>query len=121
MKKIIGLFFAVFLVSIGLSTETSAQTRRAFAPQKCHPRGINYRQQNQRHRIVNGIKSGELTARETLGLAREQYQIQHMENRFRRSGDGLSLRERYRLQRELNQASRHIYRQKHDRQDYPRP
>jgi len=46
-----------------------------------------------------------------------------MEDRFRDSGDGLSPRERVRLQRELNEASRHIYRQKHDRQDYdpPRP
>ena len=66
------------------------------------------------------MKSGELTARESARIAREQVQINRMEKRFRSSGDGLSNRERVRLQREMNQASRHIYRQKHDRQDYPR-
>ncbi|HEV8157982.1 MAG: hypothetical protein H0W77_00930 [Acidobacteria bacterium] len=67
------------------------------------------------------MKSGELTAKETHRLTREQHQIRRMETRFRHLGDGLSNRERYRLQRELNQSSRHIYKQKHDRQDYPTP
>lgn len=44
-----------------------------------------------------------------------------MENRYRNSGDGLSNRERARLEYELSQSSRHIRRQKNDRQDYPRP
>ncbi|MGD9561444.1 MAG: hypothetical protein AB7F88_05270 [Pyrinomonadaceae bacterium] len=80
---------------------------------------VNGRQHNQRQRIGQGVRSGELTVRETARLTREQVQIRRMENRFRTSGDGLSNRERVRLQRELNQSSRHIYRQKHDRQDYP--
>lgn len=111
MKKITGLIFAAFIVLCGLAADSYAQKR---------PRSINNRQERQQERIVQGIKSGELTARETYRLSREQYQIQRMENRFRRSGDGLSNRERLRLQRELNQSSRRIYRQKHDRQDYPR-
>ncbi|MDQ3062269.1 MAG: hypothetical protein M3R14_05325, partial [Acidobacteriota bacterium] len=94
----------------------------AFAQTKFRPRNsINNRQQYQQKRIVRGVKSGELTAWETHRLGREQYQIHRMETRFRHSGEGLSNRERYRLQRELNQSSRHIYRQKHDRQDYPKP
>jgi hypothetical protein len=102
--------FGVFVCLAFAVTDASAQRR-----------GINDRQANQRERLVNGVRSGELTYRETARLAREQAQIRRMESRFRRSGDGLSSRERYRLQRELNQSSRHIYRQKHDRQDYPRP
>ncbi len=113
MKTILGIAFGVFALTFTLSTETLAQGKH-------RPNSINNRQQNQRQRIGQGLRSGELTARETARLAREQVQIGRMENRFRESGEGLNARERARLQRELNQSSRHIYRQKHDQQDYPR-
>jgi hypothetical protein len=111
MRTILTISFGVLLCLAFAVSDASAQRRG----------GINDRQQNQRHRIGNGVRSGELTARETARLAREQAQIYRMESRFRRSGDEFTNRERYRVQRELNQSSRHIYRQKHDRQDYPRP
>lgn len=107
--------FVILAISLfmlfGLSQNTNAQGR------------VNKRQDNQVGRIRNGVRSGDLTARETGRLAREQVQINRMERRFRTSGDGLSNRERVRLEREQNQASRHIYRQRHDDQDYdfPRP
>jgi phage terminase Nu1 subunit (DNA packaging protein) len=112
MKTILGIAFGFFALTFALSTDS-------FAQGKHWPRSVNDRQQNQRQRIGQGVKSGELTARETARLAREQVQIQRMENRFRTSGDGLNARERVRLQHELNQSSRHIYRQKHDQQGYP--
>ena len=111
MKTILAVSFGILVCLAVLTSDAAAQRRGS----------INDRQQNQRSRIGNGIRSGELTARETARLAREQVHLRVMEHRFRRSGDGLSDRERLRLQRELNQSSRHIYRQKHDRQDYPRP
>ena len=95
------------------ASDTSAQSR--YRPL----RGINDRQQDQHQRIRQGVRSGELTARETGRLVAEQVRIDRMEDRFRASGDGLSASERARLQRQLNQASRHIYLQKHDGQDYP--
>ena len=83
---------------------------------------INGRERHQQQRIYNGVRSGELTRRETYRLEREQVRINQQEARFRRSGDGLSPSERLRLEREQNRASRDIYRQKHDRQDHsPRP
>lgn len=114
MKRITTLIFAALIIALGFSADTFAQT-------KYRPRSINNREQRQQKRVVRGVKSGELTARETYRLEREQYQIRRLESRFRRSGDGLSNRERYRLQRELNQSSRHIYKQKHDKQDYQYP
>ncbi len=114
MKRIITLIFASLIIALGFSADTFAQT-------KFRPRSINNRQQHQQKRIVSGVKSGELTAKETYRLESEQYQIHRKEVRFRHSGDGLSHRERYRLQRQLNQSSRHIYKQKHDRQDYQYP
>lgn len=106
MKINFGIIAIALLMLFGISQETHAQGR------------INTRQGNQIDRVRNGVRSGELTARETARLAREQVQINRMEQRYRASGDGLSTRERARLQHEQNQASRHIYRQKHDRQDY---
>jgi len=77
---------------------------------------INRREHRQTQRIVNGVRSGELTARETSRLLAEQAWIRVEEWRYRRSGGGLSPREYLDLQRDLNRASRHIYRQKHDGQ-----
>lgn len=110
MKTILGIGFAVVLCLAAGATDASAQRR-----------GINERQANQRERISNGYGSGQLTARETARLAREQAQIRRMEHRFRQSGDGLSSRERARLQRELSQSSRSIRRQRNDGQGTPRP
>lgn len=120
MRKLTGLIFASLMIMCGLAIDSSAQSRKPWSGvNESRPRNINQRQQRQQKRVISGIKSGELTARETYRLQREQYQIRRLESRFRRSGDGLSQRERARLRREQNQASRHIYRQKHDRQDYP--
>ncbi len=78
---------------------------------------INERERNQQQRIRQGVRSGELTHREALRLEREQARIRLAEARARRSGGEFTLRERARVQRELNQSSRHIRHQKHDRQD----
>ena len=84
-------------------------------------RGVNARQHRQQERIAQGVRSGELTSRETYRLERQEQRIDRQEDRFRESGDGLSPRERARLEHELNRESRNIYRQKHDGQDSPRP
>jgi hypothetical protein len=68
-------------------------------------------------RIRKGVRSGELTLRETQRLAAEQASIRTQEAFYRRSGGEFTARERARIQRELQQSSRHIYRQKHDAQD----
>ena len=78
--------------------------------------GINRREANQKHRIQQGVRSGELTRRETARLAAEQARIRAMERRARANGE-VTARESARLQRQLNQSSRHIYQQEHDRQD----
>lgn len=114
MKKPLGIVFGLFALTILFSAASYGQNR-------CRPQGINARQQNQRERIAQGVRSGELTYRETKRLVNQEQRINRQEARFRESGDGLSLRERAILERELNQTSRHIYNQKHDKQDYPRP
>lgn len=78
---------------------------------------INQRQHHQQARIRQGVRSGELTRREAARLQAEQARIRVYETFARRSGGEFTLRERQRIAHELRDASRHIYRQKHDRQD----
>jgi hypothetical protein len=84
----------------------------AFAGQ----RNINKRQARQQHRIAEGIEKGSLTPRETAQLERQEARIAALEAKDRRSGGGLSFKERAELERLLNTESHRIYRQKHDAQ-----
>lgn len=80
--------------------------------------GVNARQQNQQQRVRQGVRSGELTRRETRALAGEQRDIRQLERAYKSDGK-LTRAERVDLHHEQNQASRHIYNQKHDAQDRP--
>ncbi len=79
---------------------------------------VNARQQNQHQRVKQGVKSGELTRRETGALAREQRDVRQLERAYKSDGT-LTRNERIDLHQEQNQASRHIYNQKHDAQERP--
>jgi hypothetical protein len=57
-----------------------------------------------------------LTRREARRLTREQRHIRREERRYRCNDGHLGPWERRDLRRDLNRSSRHIYRQKHDRQ-----
>lgn len=80
------------------------------------PASVDQRQQRQHQRIVQGMRSGELTPVEVRQLRREQREIRHMERRYL-ADDRLSHEEWRRLDRELDEASRNIWRQKHDNQN----
>ncbi len=80
-----------------------------------HDPVVNKRQRHQQKRIVQGIRSGELTKREVLRLEKEQTRIRREERRFKADGV-LTKRERIKLHRDLDRASRHIYKEKHDNQ-----
>jgi hypothetical protein len=78
--------------------------------------GIDRREHRQQRRIVRGVRSGELTARETLRLERGAWDVRRDERRAKADGR-VTARERAALQRELNRESRHIYRAKHNDAD----
>lgn len=105
----LALIMAGIVGVAGLSQAAEAGTR--------DPR-VNARQQNQHQRIKQGVRSGELTRRETGALAREQRDIRQLEREYKSDGE-LTRAERVDLHQEQNQASRHIYNQKHDAQDRP--
>ena len=74
---------------------------------------VDRRQDKQRSRIVQSRRSGELTRGESRRLKKQQKKIHRMERRFSRDGY-LSGRERYRLERAQDHASRRIARLKHN-------
>lgn len=79
---------------------------------------VDQRQMNQERRIDQGIESGRLTEREANRLEHGQQHVDNVENRAK--ADGVVTRgERARMHQAQEVQSRHIYRQKHDRQhDY---
>ena len=73
----------------------------------------NIREHRQTQRIRQGVRSGEITRPEVLRLKKEQ---RHFDRAYHQaSADGrLNWRERQRLDKLQNLASRHIYRAKHN-------
>lgn len=77
--------------------------------------GVNQRKENQQNRIAQGVKSGQLTARETSHLEGREASINHEEHAMRRADDGhLTRADRATLNRRQNRTSRAIYRDKHN-------
>lgn len=109
-------FATLTLIAAGILATASASY--ADAPRGTRDPRINARQHHQHDRIRQGVRSGELTRRETAKLASEQRDIRQLERAYKSDGK-LTRNERRDLQHELNQESRKIYRQKHDGDQRP--
>ncbi len=77
--------------------------------------GLDAREQNQRQRIAQGLRSGELTRPEARRLIAGERRL-HRHQRYARSDGVVTAAERLRLQRNADRMSARIYRQKHDAQ-----
>jgi opacity protein-like surface antigen len=76
---------------------------------------IDQRQVNQEQRIDQGIASGQLNERESNRLNKQQEHVNKMEDRAKSDGV-ITKKERARIGAAQDRASRHIAREKHDRQ-----
>ena len=76
---------------------------------------IDQRQANQQQRIDQGVKSGQLTGKEAARLEKGQEHVQKVEDKAKADGK-VTKKERARIQHAENVQSRHIAKQKHDRQ-----
>lgn len=96
-------FFALLtiLFCLGL-TSVNAQTGKA-------PR-------HERQRIKQGVKSGELTRRETRTLAMQQRDI-HQDKKEARADGKVTAAERKHIRKDEKRANRSIYRKKHNARD----
>ena len=102
MKKVMAvLFFSLVATVISYGQRTP---------------GINHRQHHQHTRIRDGVRSGELTRKETARLRVEQRHVRRAERRVKSDGN-VTREERARIERKQNRAGRDIRRQTHDEQD----
>jgi hypothetical protein len=92
---------------LAVASASQADTRHTRDP------GVNARQHNQRERIQQGVRSGELTRRETGRLVEEQRDVRQLERAYKSDGT-LTGAERQDLHQQLNQQSQEIYEEKHD-------
>jgi len=97
-----------------LSAAVTAQAAEPAASGANMPR-VDKRQARQEARIEQGVASGQLNARETLRVEREQKHIATAEAKAEADGK-VTDKERARLAHLQNKASRDIKRQKHDGQ-----
>jgi hypothetical protein len=100
---------AVFAGAVVLASTATASAHDWYGG----TRDIDARRAWEARRIENGLRSGQLTWREYRFLRREQAHIAADERRAKTDGY-VSRYERYRLNRELDQAGRDIYRLKHN-------
>ena len=81
---------------------------------------IRDRKARQQARIAQGVRSGELTARETARLERKEGALnQEVRDMRRLDGGRLTAQDRRTINHQQNRLSRKIYRQKHDAQTQP--
>ena len=76
---------------------------------------INQRERRQQARIHEGVRDGELTRNEARKLEREQARIHRAEARAKADGE-FTPKERAKIQKMQDKASRQIYKEEHDRQ-----
>lgn len=76
---------------------------------------VGQRRENQQDRIAQGIRSGQLTARESARLERQQQSINHEDASMRAANGGmLTGADKDALNQRQNNASRNIYAKKHN-------
>ncbi len=76
---------------------------------------VGQRRENQQDRIAQGVKSGQLTAGETAKLEKQQKGINKQVAKDRKGNGGtLTASQKKQINKEQNQASRNIYRKKHN-------
>lgn len=81
---------------------------------------VGQRRENQQDRIAQGVKSGQLTPRETAKLEKQQQGINKQVATDRKANGGrLNASEKRQINKEQNQASRNIYRKKHNAATQP--
>ncbi len=77
---------------------------------------IKQKGRHERHRIAQGVKSGELTKAETANLVKGQKAI-HQEVKAAKADGTVTRAERKDIKQDQRQESRKIYRKKHNNRD----
>ena len=106
---------ANLLISVLAAVALPVFAQSAPAKDPAAPPGIDKRQAEQQKRIDQGVKSGRLTPNEAARLEKGQERVQKMEDKAKADG-AVTAKERARIQQAQNVQSRHVAKEKHDRQ-----
>ncbi len=110
MKRTSSLLISVLAaLALPVFAQTTATKDPAATP------GIDKRQAEQQKRIDQGVQSGQLTPKEAARLEKGQERVQSMEDKAKADGK-VTAKERERIQHAQNVQSRHVAKEKHDRQ-----
>ena len=91
------------------------------APQAKPANKVNTRRENQQNRIAQGVKSGQLNAKETARLESKEHKLNQEIHNDRAAHSGkLTAQEKRQVNRRQNRVSQQIYKQKHDSQTQPK-
>jgi hypothetical protein len=103
-----------FVVPAGFAQQTGSSSSAAGSSTTTPPT-IQQRKENQQDRIANGIQSGQLTAGETKHLETKEASVNKEEHGMRAADNGkLTAADRAKLQKQQNQMSNQIYKDKHN-------
>src|SRR5258706_8901194 len=96
------------------------ETAKSAKPTHFGNNKVGQRRENQQARIAQGVKSGQLTPAETAKLEKQQRTI-HKQVAAERTSNACTVTasEKKQINREQNQASRNIYRKKHNAATQP--
>jgi hypothetical protein len=110
MKRTLFTLTAAVLMTSGLAF---AQQNHFVRQDK--PNTINERRENQQDRIARGVRSGQLTARETSRVESREARLNHEIRADRYAHNGhLTAPEHRQVNRQQNRLSKSIYRDKHN-------
>ena len=88
----------------------------AFFSTASAQQNIKQKGRHERHRIAQGVRSGELTKAETANLAKGQKEI-HQEVKAAKADGVVTRAERKDIKQDQRQQSRKIYRKKHNNRE----
>ena len=78
---------------------------------------IKQRKEKQQKRIANGVKSGELNAKETARIEHNEAKLnKEIRTERKENGGTLTNKEKAQVNRQQNKISKEIYKEKHDDQ-----
>ena len=110
MNKIYTICLSLCLL-FGLTVIAGAQTEQTTPGTR--NLGVRARQKNQAKRIRQGVRNKELTVKERASIAKAEKDVRE-EKREARADGTVTGAERKEIHQEQNQASRKIYRKKHN-------
>jgi hypothetical protein len=115
MRNVTIAYLSAALAAFALPGLAQSASSGASPTPLTKPPTINQRLENQQDRIGQGINSGQLTAGEAANLETKEAAINNEVRADRNANGGkLTQGERAQVNRQLNNTSRQIYRDKHN-------